>query len=72
VPELEAQVGSDLLLRNPRSVELTPAGQSLLFYARQLKQTLTQLDHEPVDYATGLTIKWTSMGAVMLACLQSD
>ncbi|WP_083454105.1 LysR substrate-binding domain-containing protein [Pseudomonas sp. P97.38] len=54
ISELEAQVGSSLLIRNARGVDLTPAGQSLLFYARQVKQTLEQLDHELGDYATGV------------------
>lgn len=54
ITELEAQVGSPLLIRNARGVELTPAGQSMLFYARQLKQTLEQLDNELGDYATGV------------------
>ncbi|MBD8576853.1 LysR family transcriptional regulator [Pseudomonas syringae] len=54
ISELEAQIGSPLLIRNARGVELTPAGQSLLFYARQLKQTLTQLDSELSDYASGV------------------
>lgn len=54
ISELEAQVGSPLLIRNARGVELTPAGQSMLFYARQLKQTLEQLDNELGDYATGV------------------
>ncbi|GFM67156.1 hypothetical protein PSCICJ_32740 [Pseudomonas cichorii] len=54
ITELEAQVGSPLLLRNARGVELTPAGQSMLFYARQLKQTLAQLDTELGEYATGV------------------
>jgi DNA-binding transcriptional LysR family regulator len=54
ITELETQAGSPLLLRNARGVELTPAGQSLLFYARQVKQTLEQLDHELGDYATGV------------------
>lgn len=52
ISELEAQIGSPLLIRNARGVELTPAGQSLLFYARQLKQTLAQLDTELGDYAS--------------------
>ncbi|NWA28532.1 LysR family transcriptional regulator [Pseudomonas gingeri] len=52
--ELEAQVGSPLLIRNARGVDLTPAGQSMLFYARQLKQTLEQLDNELGDYASGI------------------
>ncbi len=54
ISELEAQIGSPLLIRNARGVELTPAGQSLLFYARQLKQTLAQLDTELSDYASGV------------------
>ena len=54
ISELEAQIGSPLLIRNARGVELTPAGQSLLFYARQLKQTLAQLDTELGDYASGV------------------
>lgn len=52
--ELEAQVGTPLLVRYARGVELTPAGQSLLFYTRQLRQTLTQLDHELSDYSSGV------------------
>lgn len=43
-----------MLVRNARGVDLTPAGQSLLYYARQVKQTLDQLDHELGDYATGV------------------
>jgi len=54
ITELESQVGAPLLIRNARGVELTPAGQSMLFYARQLKQTLEQLDTELGDYATGV------------------
>ncbi|WP_434576430.1 LysR family transcriptional regulator [Pseudomonas sp. Z3-6] len=54
ITELEAQVGSALLIRNARGVDLTPAGQSLLFYARQVKQTIEQLDHELGDYAAGV------------------
>lgn len=54
ITELEAQIGSPLLVRNARGVELTPAGQSLLFYARQLKQTMAQLDTELSGYASGV------------------
>ncbi|MBJ9974168.1 LysR family transcriptional regulator [Pseudomonas sp. S75] len=54
ISELEAQIGSPLLLRNARGVELTPAGQSLLFYARQFKQTMAQLDSELSDYSRGV------------------
>ncbi|PVZ36926.1 LysR substrate-binding domain-containing protein [Pseudomonas sp. CC120222-01a] len=54
ITELEAQIGSALLVRNARGVDLTPAGQSLLFYARQIKQTMAQLDTELSGYATGV------------------
>ncbi|MBV4520475.1 LysR family transcriptional regulator [Pseudomonas sp. SWRI74] len=54
ITELESQVGSPLLVRNARGVELTPAGQSMLFYARQLKQTVEQLDNELGEYASGV------------------
>lgn len=54
ISELEAQIGSPLLVRNARGVDLTPAGQSLLFYARQLKQTMAQLDTELSGYASGV------------------
>lgn len=54
VSELESQVGAPLLVRNARGVDLTPAGQSLLFYARQVRQTLAQLDQELGDYTTGV------------------
>ena len=54
VSELESQIGAPLLVRNARGVDLTPAGQSLLFYARQVRQTLTQLDQELGDYTAGV------------------
>lgn len=54
ITELEAQIGSQLLVRNARGVDLTPAGQSLLFYARQLQQTMAQLDTELSGYTSGV------------------
>lgn len=54
ISELEDQAGSQLLIRKARGVSLTPAGQSLLFYSRQLLKTLNQLEHELADYATGI------------------
>ena len=54
ITELEVQVGSRLFVRNARGVDLTPAGQSLLFYARQLQQTMVQLDTELSGYASGV------------------
>ncbi|MCC6076543.1 LysR substrate-binding domain-containing protein [Pseudomonas sp. GCM10022188] len=54
ISELEEQVGSPLLVRYARGVELTPAGQSLLFYARQVRQTLQSLDNELSEFASGI------------------
>lgn len=54
ITELEAQVGAPLLIRNARGVDLTPAGQSLLYYARQVKQTIELLDNELGEFATGV------------------
>lgn len=54
ITELETQAGSALLVRYARGVDLTPAGQSLLHYARQLQQTLALMDEELSGYAAGV------------------
>lgn len=54
IAELEEQVGSALLLRHARGVELTPAGQSVLHYARELRLVLGQMDVELASYAAGV------------------
>ncbi|PPC74019.1 transcriptional regulator [Pokkaliibacter plantistimulans] len=54
ISELEEQVGSPLLVRFARGVSLTPAGQSLLFYARQVHETLKRLDNELSEFASGV------------------
>ena len=54
VAELEAMVGTPLLHRQPRGVILTPAGQSLLRYARQVMLLLGQADAELGEYSGGV------------------
>lgn len=54
ISELEAQAGSPLLVRYARGVDLTPAGQSLLHYARQMRHTLTLMEEELAGYAAGV------------------
>lgn len=54
ITELEQQVGTPLLLRLPRGIELTPAGHSLLFHARQIAKNLTQMEEDLGDYAAGV------------------
>lgn len=54
VAELEALVGTALLVRYPRGVELTPAGQSVLQHARQALQVVQHLDAELAEFAGGV------------------
>lgn len=54
IKELEDQVGSALLIRNSRGVELTPAGQSIVFYARQLQGLLGHMENELAELGSGV------------------
>ena len=51
---LEHQFGVQLLYRNARGVELTPAGHALLFHARQLLGHVDVMRAEISDYSRGL------------------
>ncbi|MGN8163334.1 LysR family transcriptional regulator [Pantoea sp. 22096] len=54
IAELEQQIGTPLMLRLPRGIELTPAGHSLLFHARQVFRNLDQMEEELNDYVAGV------------------
>ncbi|MDH2076866.1 LysR family transcriptional regulator [Pseudomonas atacamensis] len=54
ISELEEKVGSPLFVRNPRGMELTPAGQSLRHYALQVNETLQKMDQELSEYGAGI------------------
>lgn len=54
IGELEALAGTPLLVRQPRGVLLTPAGQSLLHHARQMLQLVQRMDEELHEYAGGM------------------
>ncbi|ANN76649.1 LysR family transcriptional regulator [Bordetella flabilis] len=54
IAELESLAGSPLLVRYARGVDLTPAGQSLLHYARQMQHTLSLMQEELAGYAAGV------------------
>jgi DNA-binding transcriptional LysR family regulator len=54
IGELEALAGTPLLVRQPRGVMLTPAGQSLLHHARQMLALVRRMDEELHEYAGGL------------------
>ena len=44
VSDLEAQLGISLLYRQPKGVELTPAGHALLHHARTVLDNLRQMN----------------------------
>lgn len=54
ISELEDRIGSSLFIRNSRGMELTPAGQSLLYHVRQLKVALSKMDNELSEYSNGV------------------
>jgi DNA-binding transcriptional LysR family regulator len=51
--DLEATLGSALLHRHSRGVDLTPAGQSLLHHARSVLFSLERMQSELGEYADG-------------------
>jgi DNA-binding transcriptional LysR family regulator len=53
VAQLEDQFGVQLLYRNVRGVEVTPAGHALLFHARQLMARVDDMTAELSDYSKG-------------------
>lgn len=53
IAELESLTGVPLLVRYPRGVGLTPAGQSMLQHARQVLQVMRHLDEELAEFAGG-------------------
>jgi DNA-binding transcriptional LysR family regulator len=53
IAQLEDQLGSALLHRTARGVELTPAGEALLFHARQMMDQMDQMRADMSDYTLG-------------------
>ncbi|EXF45694.1 LysR family transcriptional regulator [Pseudomonas sp. BAY1663] len=54
VSDLEGQLGVSLLYRQPKGVELTPAGHALLHHARNLLDSLRQLDADLSEFSQGV------------------
>lgn len=54
IGELEARARTPLLQRYPRGVGLTPAGQAMLHYARQMIKLVDRMDAELAEFADGV------------------
>jgi len=46
VSKLEAKIGTDLFIRNPKNIHLTPAGKALLAYVRNYNDSIVKLMEE--------------------------
>ncbi|MGE6791237.1 DNA-binding transcriptional regulator, LysR family [Pseudomonas guineae] len=54
VSDLESQLGIALLYRQPKGVELTPAGHALLHHARNMMSNLEQLNADLSEFSEGV------------------
>ncbi|WP_405120981.1 LysR family transcriptional regulator [Pseudomonas leptonychotis] len=54
VSDLESQLGIALLYRQPKGVELTPAGHALLHHARNMMNNLEQLNADLSEFSEGV------------------
>ena len=53
ITQLEDQLGVTLLHRTARGVELTPAGEALLFHAREMMDQMDEMRADMSDYTLG-------------------
>jgi len=54
IAQLEDQLGVELLYRSAKGVDVTPAGQALLFHARQMLSKVDEMRAEISDYSRGV------------------
>lgn len=74
VSDLEAMVGSELLYRRSRGVELTPAGQAFLHHARRILEDVARLEAELSEYGEGVRghVRIHSNTSAIIAFLPQD
>jgi DNA-binding transcriptional LysR family regulator len=53
IAQLEDQLGVELLHRTARGVDITPAGEALLFHARQMMDQMDEMRADMSDYTRG-------------------
>lgn len=74
ISDLESLVGTTLLYRRPRGVELTPAGQAFLHHARRILDNIERLHAELSEYGEGVRghVRIHSNTSAIIAFLPQD
>ncbi|APX93416.1 LysR family transcriptional regulator [Halomonas sp. 1513] len=74
VRDLESLVGTTLLYRRSRGVELTPAGQAFLHHARRILENIERLQAELSEYGEGIKghVRIHSNTSAIIAFLPQD
>ncbi|PMR77514.1 LysR substrate-binding domain-containing protein [Billgrantia endophytica] len=74
ISDLESLVGTALLYRRPRGVELTPAGHAFLHHARRILENIDQLQAELSEYGEGVKghVRIHSNTSAIIAFLPQD
>ncbi|WP_346795898.1 LysR substrate-binding domain-containing protein [Halomonas sp. Bachu 37] len=74
ISDLEALVGTTLLYRRSRGVELTPAGQAFLHHARRILENVERLQAELSEYGEGIRghVRIHSNTSAIIAFLPQD
>ncbi|WP_447555204.1 LysR substrate-binding domain-containing protein [Vreelandella sp. EE22] len=74
ISDLETLVGTTLLYRKPRGVELTPAGQAFLHHARRILDDIERLQAELCEYGDGVKghVRIHSNTSAIIAFLPQD
>lgn len=74
VSDLEELLGTELLYRRPRGIELTPAGLAFLHHARRIMESVERLNAELSEYSEGIRghVRIHSNTSAIIAFLPRD